>query len=91
MNARHWIALAAACCMAGCASTGHAPATTRPEANASPQAGCVARTGDRLPDSDACRGPGNTYSQTDIRHTGRTTVAGALGDLDPALTIQHQH
>jgi hypothetical protein len=32
---------------------------------------------------------GRSYSQTDLQQTGKTTVAGALGNLDPSLTITH--
>ncbi len=32
---------------------------------------------------------GNVYTQDDLQKTGRTTAAGALSQLDPAVTITH--
>ena len=84
-----WIALAAACWIAGCASTGN---TSRPAATvaAAPPAGCVNQTGSYLPAAQgSCSGFGHSYSSTDIRNTGETTVAGALEHLDPTLTTHH--
>jgi hypothetical protein len=36
-----------------------------------------------------CVATGRSYSQTDIDQTGKSTVAGALRNLDPSLTITH--
>jgi hypothetical protein len=45
-------------------------------------------TGSRLPGGTGCgASPCRTYTQDDIQRTGRTTVAGALGMLDPSVTI----
>ena len=84
MNATLWLALTVACCIGGCASTASAPANHRAEA----PAGCVTHTGNRIPDSSGCTGIGSSYSQSDITNTGQTTVAGALGQLDPSVTIR---
>ena len=34
-----------------------------------------------------CAGFGSTYTQEDIEHTGKTTVGGALRELDPTITV----
>ena len=84
-----WIALGAACWMVGCASTGNAPSrSTSPPVAATP-AGCVNQTGSLIPQpAGACTAFGHSYSQDDMRTTGRTTVAGALQQLDPTINIQ---
>jgi len=89
-----WIALGAACWMVGCASTGNAPSRAAPQVAAAPVAatpvGCVSQTGSLIPQpAGTCAAFGHTYSHSDIETTGRTTVAGALRDLDPTLTISH--
>jgi hypothetical protein len=82
----HWIALVAACSLVGCASPGNVRAPS--DALDSARAGCVHQTGSLIPQTGAaCIGPGHTYSQSDIAHTGETTVAGALRYLDPTITI----
>lgn len=85
MNALRPIGLALLCCLGGCAST--APSTSR---IAVPTATRCTLQSSAPPSSarSVCIGPGNSYSRADIAHTGRTTLAGALADLDPALTIQ---
>jgi hypothetical protein len=79
-------ALLAALSMYGCATTNTPP----PTAAARPST-CLSSTGSRIPAGPGtpCTGFGRTYSQTDIDQTGKTTVAGALGLLDPSLTITH--
>lgn len=85
-----WIALGAACCIVGCASTGNAPSRNVGRPVAATRAGCADQTGTRIPDADSgCIAPGHSYSQTDIANTGQTTAAGALGLLDPTLTVHH--
>jgi hypothetical protein len=73
-------------CLGACATTGSTPTTT---ANAGkPIPGCVAQTGTMMPvPSNACTGPGNTYSREDLDRTGRTDTASALRTLDPSLTV----
>jgi hypothetical protein len=87
---RHWIALGAACGIAGCAATGDAPARNDSAPVAATRVGCVAQTGSRITEPGAgCIGPAQSYSQSDIANTGQTTVAGALGLLDPTVTVHH--
>jgi hypothetical protein len=74
------IALSAAFALCGCATT-KAP---------TPSLACNTTTGSRLPDGGACASPTRVYTQQDLQSTGRTTVAGALDYLDPALTVTHR-
>jgi hypothetical protein len=77
--------IAAALALGGCASTsGTAP--TKSVAAVQP-AGCVSGTGSRIAAPSNCAEFGHTYTREDIEHTGRTTAAGALRDLDPTLTV----
>jgi hypothetical protein len=76
---------AAALALAACAST-TATAPIKPTAAATP-AGCVRGTGSRLSTPSGCTAFGSTYSQEDIARTGQTTVSGALGLLDPTVTV----
>jgi hypothetical protein len=78
--------IAAALALGACASTsGNAP--TKP-VTASQPAGCVSDTGSRIPAPPGnCAGFGSTYTQEDIEHTGKTTVGGALRELDPTITV----
>ena len=63
----------------GCAA---APSTPKPAATA--VAGCVGpASASRLPQSNC--GPGQSYTQDDIRSTGQPTAAGALPMLDPIV------
>lgn len=87
LNARCGVSLLAACWIAGCATSAHAPGPARADdALAASNPGCVAHTGSRVPDPRGCVS-GRSYSQSDIAGTGQTTAAGALGLLDPALTV----
>lgn len=54
---------------------------------ASGKAGCVRKTGTRLPRQDTCL-PGRAYDQDDIRRTGATNVAEALQMLDPSISVR---
>ncbi len=84
----HRIAFVAACWLVGCASTGNVRAPNE-ELDAA-RAGCVNQTASLIPRTRAaCIGPGHSYSQTDIAHTGETTVGGVLRDLDPSITVNH--
>lgn len=80
--------IAAALALGACASTsGNAP--MKPVA-ASPPAGCVSGTGSLIPaPPGSCAGFGNSYTREDMEHTGKTTVGGALGLLDPTITVTH--
>jgi hypothetical protein len=90
-----WIALGAACWIVGCASTGNAPSRSNsPPVAATPvaatPAGCVNQTGSLIPQKPGtCTAFGHSYSDTDMRNTGRTTVAGALQQLDPTINVLH--
>jgi hypothetical protein len=78
--------IAAALALGACASTsGNAP--MKP-VTASQPAGCVSDTGSRIhaPPGN-CAGFGSTYTQEDIERTGKTTVGGALRELDPTITV----
>ena len=70
--------------VAGCAA---APSTPKPAAATAANtatSNCVGQSSaSRLPQSNC--GPGQTYSQDDIRSTGQTGVAGALPMLDPII------
>ncbi|MGA2399997.1 MAG: hypothetical protein ABSG30_18330 [Steroidobacteraceae bacterium] len=78
-------ALLAALSICGCATTNSPPKNT---AAVSPT--CLTSTGSRIPPGpNNCSAWGRAYSQTDIDRTGETTVAGALRDLDPSITITH--
>jgi hypothetical protein len=79
--------IAAALALGACASTsGNTPA--KPVA-AAPPAGCVSDTGSRISAPGGCAGFGHSYSQEDVRRTGQTNVGGALGLLDPTVTVNH--
>jgi hypothetical protein len=73
----------AAATLAACAT-----GPTKPVASAAP-AGCVRDTGSRVPPSKGCAGFGSTYTQEDLARTGQTTAGGALGLLDPTITVSH--
>jgi hypothetical protein len=79
-------ALLAALSICGCATPNSRP----PTAAARPST-CLTSTGSRIPASPGatCSAYGQSYSRTDIDQTGKTTVAGALGELDPSLTVTH--
>ncbi|MBS0581303.1 MAG: hypothetical protein JSR36_18760 [Proteobacteria bacterium] len=69
--------LLAAACTHTPAPTDAAAASHRPIECAGPA------TASRIPNSGC--GPGQAYSQDDIRSTGKPTAAGALTLLDPTL------
>ena len=77
-------ALLAALSMYGCATTNAPPQTAAARSSA-----CLTSTGSRIPASPGtpCTAYGRTYSRTDIDQTGKTTVGGALGLLDPSLSV----
>jgi hypothetical protein len=88
MTTRTCAALLAALSICGCATT-NSPNTA---GGAARPPTCLTSTGSRIPagpDNEYCTATGRSYSQTDIDRTGKTTVAGALGNLDPSLTITH--
>lgn len=89
MTMRTCAALLAALAICGCATPNSPPAKTASGAVGS--SGCLTSTGSRIPagPDGYCTALGRSYSQTDIDRTGKDTVAGALGNLDPSLTITH--
>jgi hypothetical protein len=78
-------ALLVALSICGCATTNTQSAmTTRGTST------CLTSTGSRIPSPDThCTATGRSYSQTDLDQTGKTTAAGALGMVDPSVTITH--
>jgi hypothetical protein len=82
-------ALLAALSICGCATPNNPP--THAAAGPSASSTCLTSTGSRIPPGPDthCTARGRTYSQTDIDRTGRTTLAGALSDLDPSITVTH--
>jgi hypothetical protein len=68
--------------LVACSSTGNKPPQTLAKSSH-----CVDQTASRLPaDSSACSAIGSSYSQEDLRLTGKTNVAEALQRLDPAIS-----
>jgi hypothetical protein len=50
---------------------------------------CLHDTGTRLPVKPGkCTGVGRSYGADDISRTGATTAGGALGLLDPSITVR---
>lgn len=73
-------------------TTDTADAAPAPEAKrvAEDRRNCIRDTGTRLAQRDkhGCNGlPGRSYSQDDLRRTGRTDVADALQQLDPSIRV----
>ena len=67
----------------------HCPQVAAAPVAATP-VGCVTHSGSLIPrPAGSCAAFGHTYSQSDIETTGRTTIGGALRELDPTLTISH--
>ena len=52
---------------------------------------CIKSTGSRIPPKlgQCVNAPGSVYTQKQLETTGKATVAGALRDLSPSLTISH--
>ena len=78
--------------LAACAQTSSGVKPQASAAAAAQDPSCLTDTGSRIapgtaPGTSKCRGYGRSYSSTDIDQTGQTTAAGALGQLDPAITI----
>jgi hypothetical protein len=89
MTTRTCAVLLAALSICGCATPNSPPPKTA-GAPAGPT-GCLTSTGSRIPagPDGYCNAWGRSYSQTDLDRTGKTTAAGALGNLDPSITITH--
>lgn len=69
--------------------TNLAAPTFKPTSTA-PVPGCVPLTSTRLaPTPRECAEFGRTYSGQDIRSTGATDPATALGQLDPSVKVGH--
>jgi hypothetical protein len=89
MTTRTCAALLAALSICGCATPNSPPPNTAGGPVRSFT--CLTSTGSNIPAGPGrpCVATGRSYSQTDLDQTGKTTVAGALGNLDPGLTITH--
>ncbi len=81
--------------MAACAATspqGKTTAATPAQAAAVPQSNpaCMTQTASQAAASGSnCTGPGESFTNDDIRRTGATMVGPALPILDPAITVHH--
>ena len=64
------------------------PKTDTPTA-AADNPSCLTQTGSLVSAKGKCRGAGRSFTNDDIKRTGKTTVAGALPLLDPAITVHH--
>jgi hypothetical protein len=89
MTTRTCAALLAAFSICGCATPNSPPPNTA--GNPFGPSTCLTSTGSNIPAGPdmRCVATGRSYSQTDIDQTGKSTVAGALRNLDPSLTITH--
>ena len=81
-NLRFFGSIAAGLLLAGCTA-----ATVKPQAAAAARDGRGCVTGSRIPNSEPCASPGRVYTDKDIRNTGATDLAQALGLLDPSITV----
>jgi hypothetical protein len=88
--------------MSACAATGPQgkPAPAPPAQAAAPPAqaaavpqsnpACMTQTASQAAASGTnCTGPGESFTNNDIRRTGATMVGPALPILDPAITVHH--
>jgi hypothetical protein len=82
--------LGLALCAAGVANADDAKPTAPPQAKpAAPDPHCLHDTGTRLPvKPGTCSGVGRSYGADDVSRTGATTAGGALGLLDPSVTVR---
>jgi hypothetical protein len=74
------------------AATSGQAATTSGQAAAVPQSNpsCMTQTASQAAASGTnCTGPGESFTNDDIRRTGATLVGPALPILDPAITVHH--
>jgi hypothetical protein len=68
--------------LAACSSTGSKPPT-----EIAKNSHCVDQTASRLSvDQSPCASFGRSYSEEDLRRTGRTNIAEALQTLDPSIS-----
>jgi hypothetical protein len=83
--------LAASVLVALCAANIATADDSKPAAaNDAAHRACMHYTGSRLimkPDQCSAS-PGRSYSKEDMDRTGHSTVAGALRDMDPSVTIR---
>jgi hypothetical protein len=82
-------AIPAVLILAACSAT---TAGVKPQAAAAAPTGrnpaCLSDTGTRILGNSAdCSAVGRSYSSDDINRTGSSTVAGALRQLDPSITV----
>jgi hypothetical protein len=48
---------------------------------------CLTHTGSLMSAKGKCSGTGRSYTRDDIDRTGKTTLGGALAELDPSITV----
>jgi hypothetical protein len=77
------LVLGAAAALSACATTNNPPPKSASNAPA-----CLG-TGSRLANGACTAAPSRSYSKEDLDRTGQTTAAGALGMVDPSITISH--
>ena len=71
--------------LAGCAT---APAHSNSTASATANPACLS-TGSRIPQGqNSCAAFGQSYTEEQLRQTGRWEVGPALQTLDPAVTVR---
>jgi len=83
--------LAAVMLLTACASTGpRTAANSGSEGTPGAKSACPNDTASRIPrDPSSCYGLGRTYSNDELRRTGASSVADALRQLDPAVSVSH--
>jgi hypothetical protein len=82
-------AAAAGLMLFGCAATPKDPNSNAAASAALNDPNCLTDTGSQIVSKSSCRGHGRSYSSEDIDRTGKTSVADALGVLDPSITVHH--
>jgi hypothetical protein len=81
VNLRNIGTILAALVLFGCAAT---------TANVAKNPNCLTETGSNIPAAKSdCREFGRSYTKEDIARTGATSAAGAVGLLDPSITVHH--
>jgi hypothetical protein len=79
-------ALLGACALCGCATIANSPSKS---VVASADCADPAAAGNAV-NNDACSAPGRrSYSESQLRSTGKTSAGEALALLDPAVTVRH--
>ena len=83
MTTRIAIGFALLILSAACTSTG-----SRTQSAVARNLVCPTHSASRIVDNtDGCASPGSSYSEEDLRRTGRTNAGEALQMLDPSITV----